>query len=108
MLAHASRKIGDERGAARRAGIRRAVHHALLTRNVVSTEDLVDQLSIDAKSAWPALVAVGHFGKEGKPEAVIPRSDQESLAEMIGTTALARQLFHEQFASSGSSSTTAV
>jgi len=32
------------------------------------------------------LLLLAHFGKEGKPEAVIPKMSQETLAEMIGTT----------------------
>ena len=32
------------------------------------------------------LLLMAHFGKEGKPEQVIPKISQETLAEMIGTT----------------------
>jgi hypothetical protein len=30
---------------------------------------------------------LAHFGKEGIPETVVPTISQETLAEMIGTTA---------------------
>jgi hypothetical protein len=33
-----------------------------------------------------ALLLLAHFGKDGKPEPVIAKVSQETLAEMIGTT----------------------
>jgi len=32
------------------------------------------------------LLLLAHFGKDGKPEAAIPKISQETLAEMVGTT----------------------
>jgi CRP/FNR family cyclic AMP-dependent transcriptional regulator len=32
------------------------------------------------------LLLLANFGKEGKPETVIPKMSQETLAEIIGTT----------------------
>ena len=32
------------------------------------------------------LLLLANFGKDGKPESVIAKIDQETLAEMIGTT----------------------
>jgi CRP-like cAMP-binding protein len=32
------------------------------------------------------LLLLARFGKEGKPEVVIPKISQETLAEMVGTT----------------------
>ena len=59
----------------------------LLTRNVRYEEDLVDQLfNSSEKRLARLLLLLAHFGKEGKPEAVIPKMSQETLAEMIGTT----------------------
>ncbi len=59
----------------------------LLSRNIRTEEDLVDQLFNSSERRLdrvPLLLA--HFGKEGRPESVIPKTSQETLAEMIGTT----------------------
>jgi len=59
----------------------------LLARNIRYEEDLVDQLfNSSEKRLARVLLLLAHFGKEGKPEAVIPKMSQETLAEMIGTT----------------------
>ena len=39
------------------------------------------------------LLLLSHFGKEGKPERVIAKISQETLAEMIGTTTRSRVSF---------------
>ena len=60
----------------------------LLARNVRIQEDLVDQLfNSSEKRLARALLLMAHFGKEGKPEQVIPKISQETLAEMIGLRA---------------------
>ena len=47
----------------------------LLTRNIRIEEDLVDQLfNSSEKRLARLLLLLANFGKEGKPEAVIPRS----------------------------------
>jgi CRP-like cAMP-binding protein len=59
----------------------------LLARNIRYEEDLVDQLfNSSEKRLARVLLLLAHFGKEGAPEAVIPKISQETLAEMIGTT----------------------
>jgi len=59
----------------------------LLSRNVRIQEDLVDQLFNSAeKRLARVLLLLAHFGKEGKPEPVIPKISQETLADMVGTT----------------------
>jgi CRP/FNR family cyclic AMP-dependent transcriptional regulator len=59
----------------------------LLARNIRYEEDLVDQLfNSSEKRLVRVLLLLAHFGKEGKPEAVIPKISQETLAEMVGTT----------------------
>jgi CRP/FNR family cyclic AMP-dependent transcriptional regulator len=59
----------------------------LLTRNIRIEEDLVDQLfNSSEKRLARLLLLLANFGKEGKPEPVIPKVSQETLAEMIGTT----------------------
>ncbi len=56
----------------------------LLTRNIRYEEDLVDQLfNSSEKRLARVLLLLAHFGKEGKPETVIPKMSQETLAEMI-------------------------
>ena len=32
------------------------------------------------------LLLLSHFGKEGTPQSIVPNINQETLAEMIGTT----------------------
>ena len=59
----------------------------LLARNIRYEEDLVDQLfNSSEKRLARVLLLLAHFGKEGKPEPVVPKISQEMLAEMIGTT----------------------
>jgi CRP-like cAMP-binding protein len=59
----------------------------LLTRNIRYEEDLVDQLfNSSEKRLARILLLLAHFGKDGKPEAAIPKISQETLAEMVGTT----------------------
>jgi CRP-like cAMP-binding protein len=81
----------------------------LLTRNVRIEEDLVDQLfNSSEKRLARLLLLLANFGKDGKPEAVIPKVSQESLAEMIGTTRSRVSFFMNKFRKLGFSSTTAV
>jgi CRP/FNR family transcriptional regulator, cyclic AMP receptor protein len=59
----------------------------LLTRTIRVEADLVDQLfNSSEKRLARALLLLANFGKEGKPEPVVARISQETLAEMIGTT----------------------
>ena len=59
----------------------------LLSRNIRYEEDLVDQLfNSSEKRLARILLLLSHFGKEGRAETVIPRINQESLAQMVGTT----------------------
>ncbi|MBZ5562032.1 MAG: Crp/Fnr family transcriptional regulator [Acidobacteriia bacterium] len=59
----------------------------LLSRNIRIEEDLVDQLfNSSERRLARVLLLLSHFGKEGKPESVIPKISQETLAEMVGTT----------------------
>jgi CRP/FNR family transcriptional regulator, cyclic AMP receptor protein len=48
---------------------------------------LVDQLfNSSEKRLARILLLLARFGKEGAPEAVVPKISQETLAEMVGTT----------------------
>jgi CRP-like cAMP-binding protein len=59
----------------------------LLGRNIRYEADLVDQLfNSSEKRLARILLLLAHFGKDGKPETVIPKISQETLAEMVGTT----------------------
>ena len=70
----------------------------LLTRNVRIEEDLVDQLfNSSEKRLARALLLLAHFGKEGRPETVIPKISQQTLAEMIGTTRSRVSFFLNKF-----------
>jgi CRP-like cAMP-binding protein len=70
----------------------------LLTRNVRIEEDLIDQLfNSSEKRLARLLLLLANFGKEGKPEPVIPKVSQESLAAMIGTTRSRVSFFMNKF-----------
>ena len=70
----------------------------LLARNIRYEEDLVDQLfNSSEKRLARILLLLAHFGKEGKPEAVVPKISQEMLAEMIGTTRSRVSFFMNRF-----------
>ena len=59
----------------------------LLSRNIRFEGDLVDQLfNSSEKRLARILLLLSHFGKESKAETVLPRINQESLAQMVGTT----------------------
>jgi CRP/FNR family transcriptional regulator, cyclic AMP receptor protein len=70
----------------------------LLSRNIRYEEDLVDQLfNSSEKRLARILLLLAHFGKEGKPETVVPKISQEMLAEMIGTTRSRVSFFMNRF-----------
>jgi CRP-like cAMP-binding protein len=59
----------------------------LLSRNARISEDLVDQLfNSSEKRLARVLLLLANFGKEGRPEPVVPGISQETLADMVGTT----------------------
>jgi CRP-like cAMP-binding protein len=70
----------------------------LLARNIRYEEDLVDQLfNSSEKRLARVLLLLAHFGKEGIPEAVVPKVSQETLAEMVGTTRSRVSFFMNRF-----------
>jgi CRP/FNR family cyclic AMP-dependent transcriptional regulator len=70
----------------------------LLARNIRYEEDLVDQLfNSSEKRLARVLLLLARFGKEGTPEAVVPKISQEMLAEMIGTTRSRVSFFMNRF-----------
>jgi len=70
----------------------------LLSRNVRIEEDLVEQLfnSSERRLARILLLLV-HFGMKSKPQAVIPKMSQETLASMVGTTRAKVSFFMNRF-----------
>src|SRR5689334_2924508 len=59
----------------------------ILARTARVEADLVDQLfNSTEKRLARLLLLLANFGKEGKPEPIIAKISQETLAEMIGTT----------------------
>jgi len=74
----------------------------LLSRNIRIEEDLVDQLfNSSEKRLARVLLLLANFGKEGKPEPVIPKVSQETLAEIVGTTRSRVSFFMNRFRKMG-------
>jgi len=70
----------------------------ILTRTIRVEEDLVDQLfNSSEKRLARTLLLLANFGKEGRPEPVIAKVSQETLAEMIGTTRSRVSFFMNKF-----------
>jgi CRP/FNR family transcriptional regulator, cyclic AMP receptor protein len=70
----------------------------LLSRNIRYEEDLVDQLfNSSEKRLARILLLLAQFGKDGAPEAVVPKITQETLAEMVGTTRSRVSFFMNRF-----------
>jgi CRP/FNR family cyclic AMP-dependent transcriptional regulator len=91
-----------------KAGVIRLLHdqpafselflHHLLSRNIRIEEDLVDQLfNSSEKRLARVLLLLANFGKEGRPEPVIPQISQETLAEIVGTTRSRVSFFMNRF-----------
>jgi CRP-like cAMP-binding protein len=70
----------------------------LLGRSIRVEADLVDQLfNSSEKRLARLLLLLANFGKEGKPEPVIAKISQETLAEMVGTTRSRVSFFMNKF-----------
>lgn len=70
----------------------------LLARNARVEADLVDQLfNSSEKRLARILLLLANFGKEGKPEPVMAKISQETLAEMVGTTRSRVSFFMNKF-----------
>ncbi|MGO9233590.1 MAG: Crp/Fnr family transcriptional regulator [Methylocella sp.] len=70
----------------------------LLGRSIRVEADLVDQLfNSSEKRLARLLLLLANFGKEGKPEPIIAKISQETLAEMIGTTRSRVSFFMNKF-----------
>jgi CRP/FNR family cyclic AMP-dependent transcriptional regulator len=70
----------------------------LLTRNSRVEEDLIDQLfNSSEKRLARLLLLLANFGKEGHPTSINPSINQETLADMIGTTRSRVSFFMNKF-----------
>jgi CRP-like cAMP-binding protein len=70
----------------------------LLSRNSRIEEDLIDQLfNSSEKRLARLLLILANFGKEGSPQPISPNINQETLAEMIGTTRPRVSFFMNKF-----------
>jgi CRP/FNR family cyclic AMP-dependent transcriptional regulator len=70
----------------------------LLSRTIRVEADLVDQLfNSSEKRLARLLLLLANFGKEGKPESIIAKISQETLADMIGTTRSRVSFFMNKF-----------
>jgi CRP/FNR family transcriptional regulator, cyclic AMP receptor protein len=91
-----------------RAGIIRALHDDpefsqlftthLMERSIRVQEDLVDQLlNSTEKRLARLLLILANYGKEDRPDPIVPKINQETLAEMIGTSRTHVNFFMNKF-----------
>jgi len=70
----------------------------MLKRNIRIEEDLTDQLfNSTEKRLARALLLIARYGNEEKPETIVAKVSQETLAEMIGTTRSRVSVFMNKF-----------
>jgi len=70
----------------------------LMERNIRVQEDLVDQLlNSTEKRLARLLLILANYGKEARPEPIVSRINQETLAEMIGTSRTHVNFFMNKF-----------
>jgi CRP/FNR family transcriptional regulator, cyclic AMP receptor protein len=70
----------------------------MLGRNIRVEEDLVDQLfNSSEKRLARSLLLLSRYGQKDRPQWVLPKVSQETLAEMIGTTRSRVNFFMNKF-----------
>lgn len=70
----------------------------MVSRNIRVEADLVDQLfNSSEKRLARTLLLLTRYGKEGRPQGVLPKVSQETLAEMVGTTRSRVNFFMNKF-----------
>jgi CRP/FNR family transcriptional regulator, cyclic AMP receptor protein len=70
----------------------------LVERNIRVQEDLVDQLlNSTEKRLARLLLILANYGKEERPDPIVPKINQETLAEMIGTSRTHVNFFMNKF-----------
>ena len=86
----------------------RALHHEhefsdrfityMLSRNIRIEEDLVDQLfNSSEKRLARTLLLLARYGTQDKPQGILPKIPQETLAGMVGTTRSRVNFFMNKF-----------
>jgi len=74
----------------------------MLGRNIRVEEDLIDQLfNSSEKRLARTLLLLAHYGQEDKPQKVVTKISQETLAEMVGTTRSRVNFFMNRFRKMG-------
>jgi CRP/FNR family cyclic AMP-dependent transcriptional regulator len=74
----------------------------MLARNIRVEEDLVDQLfNSSEKRLARTLLLLARFGKDDRPQRVLPKISQETLAEIVGTTRSRVNFFMNRFRKMG-------
>jgi hypothetical protein len=67
----------------------------LFLRHLLSRNIRIERRS---KNAWrESSCCLANFGKQGKPEPVLPKGSQETLAEIVGTTRSRVNFFMNRF-----------
>jgi CRP/FNR family transcriptional regulator, cyclic AMP receptor protein len=70
----------------------------MLARNVRTEQDLIDQLfNSSEKRLARALLLLARYGKQDKPQQMVPKISQETLSEMVGTTRSRVNFFMNKF-----------
>jgi CRP/FNR family cyclic AMP-dependent transcriptional regulator len=70
----------------------------MLSRNIRIEEDLVDQLfNSSEKRLARTLLLLARYGTQDKPQGILPKIRQETLAEMVGTTRSRVNFFMNKF-----------
>ncbi|PYR78565.1 MAG: Crp/Fnr family transcriptional regulator, partial [Acidobacteria bacterium] len=70
----------------------------VLARNIRIEEDLLDQLfNSNEKRLARTLLLLARYGKQDKPERVVPRISQDLLAQIVGTTRARVNFFLKRF-----------
>jgi len=70
----------------------------VVARNIRIEEDLVDQLfNSSEKRLARTLLLLARYGKQDRPQRVLPKVSQEVLAEMVGTTRSRVNFFMNKF-----------
>jgi CRP/FNR family cyclic AMP-dependent transcriptional regulator len=70
----------------------------LMKRNIRLQEDLVDQLLNSTERRLARLLLIlANYGKEDRPDPIIPKITQETLAEMVGTSRTHVNFFMNKF-----------
>ena len=70
----------------------------MLSRNIRIEEDLIDQLfNSSEKRLARTLLLLARYGTHDKPQGILPKIPQETLAEMVGTTRSRVNFFMNKF-----------